>query len=217
MKNITAMEKTAIEKTTTKNITAKITTALLFFLAFFSLTTCLVAQESGQTRKQGWFVGVSPYFLGAEIKTTTEHTTLTERYTTVTRNLDATSVALTASSTDQAEGITTSTQRVYNDDYDNLAISAVLDVCRNNGTYDGAGSYYPINFDATSNTDTATTNGSVNACFNHFQGLAASFSPSLEGTFVDSATLSFSTTSRKQQSHWMLPATASLQLGSTTL
>ena len=194
MKNITAMEKTAIEKTTTKNITAKITTALLFFLAFFSLTTCLVAQESGQTRKQGWFVGVSPYFLGAEIKTTTEHTTLTERYTTVTRNLDATSVALTASSTDQAEGITTSTQRVYNDDYDNLAISAVLDVCRN-GTYDGAGSYYPINFDATSNTDTATTNGSVNACFNHFQGLAASFSPSLEGTFVDSATLSFSTTS----------------------
>ena len=96
---------------------------MLFFLAFFSLTTCLVAQESGQTRKQGWFVGVSPYFLGAEIKTTTEHTTLTERYTTVTRNLDATSVALTASSTDQAEGITTSTQRVYNDDYDNLAIS----------------------------------------------------------------------------------------------
>ena len=69
-----------------------------------------------------------------------------------------------------------------------------MDVCRN-GTYDGAGSYYPINFDATSNTDTATTNGSVNACFNHFQGLAASFSPSLEGTFVDSATLSFSTTS----------------------
>ena len=142
MKNITAMEKTAIEKTTTKNITAKITTALLFFLAFFSLTTCLVAQESGQTRKQGWFVGVSPYFLGAEIKTTTEHTTLTERYTTVTRNLDATSVALTASSTDQAEGITTSTQRVYNDDYDNLAISAVLDVCRN-GTYDGAWKLLP--------------------------------------------------------------------------
>ena len=190
------MEKTAIAK-----ITAKITTtALLFFLALFSLTTCLTAQaqekqQAGQkARKQGWFVGVSPYFLGAEIKTTTEHTTLTERYTTVTRNLDATSVALTASSTDQAEGITTSTQRVYNDDYDNLAISAVLDVCRN-GTYDGAGSYYPINFDATSNTDTATTNGSVNACFNHFQGLAASFSPSLEGTFVDSATLSFSTTS----------------------
>ena len=52
MKNITAMEKTAIEKTTTKNITAKITTtALLFFLAFFSLTTCLVAQESGQRQE----------------------------------------------------------------------------------------------------------------------------------------------------------------------
>ena len=71
------MKKTAIAK-----ITAKITaTALLFFLALFTLTTCLVAQESGQARKQGWFVGVSPYFLGAEIKTTTEHTTLTERYT----------------------------------------------------------------------------------------------------------------------------------------
>ena len=68
MKNITAMEKTAFaSKTAMKKITAKITTtALLFFLAFFSLTTCLVAQESGQARKQGWFVGVSPYFLGAE-------------------------------------------------------------------------------------------------------------------------------------------------------
>ena len=55
------MKKTAIAK-----ITAKITaTALLFFLLLFTLTTCLVAQESGQTRKQGWFVGVSPYFLGA--------------------------------------------------------------------------------------------------------------------------------------------------------
>ena len=70
-------------------------TALLFFLAFFSLTTCLIAQESGQARKQGWFVGVSPYFLGAEIKTTTEHTTLTERYTTVTRTLDATNIGVT--------------------------------------------------------------------------------------------------------------------------
>ena len=48
MKNITIMEKTAIAK-----ITAKITTtALLFFLALFTLTTCLIAQESGQARKR---------------------------------------------------------------------------------------------------------------------------------------------------------------------
>ena len=67
------MKKTTIENTTTKNITAKITaTALLFFVALFTLTTNLMSQE-----KQGWFVGVSPYFLGAKIKTTTENTTLT--------------------------------------------------------------------------------------------------------------------------------------------
>ena len=76
LKNITTIDNiTIIGKTTTKNITAKITaTALLFFLALFTLTTNLMSQE-----KQGWFVGVSPYFLGAEIKTTTENTTLTER------------------------------------------------------------------------------------------------------------------------------------------
>ena len=61
MKNITIMEKTAIKK-----ITAKITTtALLFFLALFTLTTCLIAQESGQTRKQGWFVGGESLFFGS--------------------------------------------------------------------------------------------------------------------------------------------------------
>ena len=82
MKNITVMEKTnmqktAIEKTAMKRITA---TALLFFLAFFSLTTCLVAQESGQqARKQGWFVGVSPFsFVGAEIKTSRTTTTVVD-------------------------------------------------------------------------------------------------------------------------------------------
>ena len=73
MKNITIMEKTIIEKTTIAKIT---TTALLFFLALFTLTTCLVAQESGQTRKQGWFVGVSPFsFVGSEIKTSRTTTT----------------------------------------------------------------------------------------------------------------------------------------------
>ena len=72
IENITIMEKTTIQK-----ITAKITTtALLFFLALFTLTTCLVAQESGQARKQGWFVGVSPFsFIGAEIKTSRTTTT----------------------------------------------------------------------------------------------------------------------------------------------
>ena len=84
MKNITAMEKTTIEKTAMKRIT---TTALLLFLAFFSLTTCLIAQESGQqagqtgqqARKQGWFVGVSPFsFIGTEIKTSRTTTTVVD-------------------------------------------------------------------------------------------------------------------------------------------
>ena len=73
MKNITTIKKTAIEKTAMQKIT---TTALLFFLAFFSLTTNLKAQESGQARKQGWFVGVSPFsFVGTEIKTSRTTTT----------------------------------------------------------------------------------------------------------------------------------------------
>ena len=92
------MKKTTIANTT-KNITAKITaTALLFFVALFTLTTNLMSQE-----KQGWFVGVSPYFLGAEIKTTTEHTTLTEIVTEGTRNLITTDVAFTASTTDRVQ------------------------------------------------------------------------------------------------------------------
>ena len=125
LKNITTIENiTTIKKTTTKNITAKIkTTALLFFLLLFTLTTCLVAQESGQARKQGWFVGVSPYFLGAEIKITTENTTLTEEYTEGTRNLEATSVTLTASTTDQVEGVDSGGSHLYSSDYGNRAIS----------------------------------------------------------------------------------------------
>ena len=172
------------------------TTALLFFLALFTLTTCLIAQESGQTRKQGWFVGVSPYFLGAEIKTTTEHTTLTERYTTGTRTLEATNVAFTASTTDQVEGVSSGGSFVYNSDYGNRAISAVLDICED-GIYDGdANNYNAQNFDATSNTDlVATANTDVSACRNHFLGLANSFSRSLTGVTVDSTSLSSSTTS----------------------
>ena len=187
------MEKTTIEKTTIAKITA---TALLFFLALFTLTTCLIAQESGQARKQGWFVGVSPYFLGAEIKTTTEHTTLTERYTTVTRTLDATNIGeLTVSTTDQAEGANYSGVPFYSSDYGNRAISAVEDICKD-GNYDGTtGDYYHRTFDVISNTMPTTTTGATDACFNHFQGLAASFSQLLTGVIVDSTSLSFSTTS----------------------
>ena len=169
---------------------------MLFFLALFTLTTCLIAQESGQTRKQGWFVGVSPYFLGAEIKTTTEHTTLTERYTTVTRTLDATNIGeLTVSTTDQAEGANNSGVPFYSSDYGNRAISAVEDICKD-GNYDGTtGDYYHRTFDVISNTMPTTTTGATDACFNHFQGLAASFSQLLTGVIVDSTSLSFSTTS----------------------
>ena len=210
MKNITTIKKTALasklafaskiafaSKTAMKKITAKITTtALLFFLLLFALTTCLVAQESGQARKTGWFVGVSPYFLGAEIKTTTENTTLTERYTTGTRTLDATDVTFTASHVNRAEGVSSDGSWVYSSGYNDMAINAVRDICED-GIYDGdANNYNAQNFDATSNTDlVATANTDVSACFNHFQGLAASFSPSLTGVIVDSTSLSFSTTS----------------------
>ena len=59
MKNITTVEKTNIEKTTIEKITTKITaTALLFFLALFTLTTNLKAQEI-RTAKQESRVGLS--------------------------------------------------------------------------------------------------------------------------------------------------------------
>ena len=55
------MEKTAIAK-----ITAKITTtALLFFLALFTLTTCLIAQESGASKKAGLVCGGESLFFGS--------------------------------------------------------------------------------------------------------------------------------------------------------
>ena len=150
MKNITAMQKTAIEK-----ITAKITTtALLFFLALFTLTTCLKAQESGQTRKQGWFVGVSPYFLGAKIKTTTENTTLTERYTEGTRTLDTTSELFSGEIAKASVEFRSSEDGDITSDatIDTFAINAVLDVCAD-GTYTGAGSYFHRDFHENSNTE----------------------------------------------------------------
>ena len=86
-------------------------------------------------------MGVSPYFLGAEIKTTTENTTLTEIYTEGTRNLEGTNVAFTASTTDQVRALKQDGGHLlYNSDYDNIAISAVEDICKD-GTYDGDGTY----------------------------------------------------------------------------
>ena len=195
MKNITAMQKTAIAK-----ITAKITTtALLLFLALFTLTTNLKAQESGQTRKQGWFVGVSPYFLGAKIKTTTENTTLTERYTEGTRTLDTTSelfsgelAVASAEFVDSVDGAISTSDAI-----NTFVINAVLEVCED-ATYTGAGSYFHRDFHENSNTEAEEEENfgtDLSFCRNHFQGLAASFSPSLTGTFVDSTSLSFSNTS----------------------
>ena len=95
-------------------------------------------QQAGQqARKTGWFIGVSPYFLGAEIKTTTEHTTLTEITTELTRTLDPTNAVLTASTTDQVEVYVGETDNTYDysDSQDATAISAVLNVCED-GVYD---------------------------------------------------------------------------------
>ena len=114
-------------------------------------------QQAGQqARKTGWFIGVSPYFLGAEIKTTTEHTTLTEITTELTRTLDPTNAVLTASTTDRVErpvyvGETDNTYD-YSDSQDATAISAVLNVCED-GVYDtdATGAFYAFSVDATSN------------------------------------------------------------------
>ena len=58
------------------------------------------------------------------------------------------------------------------------------------------GDYYSRTFDVISNTMPTTTTGATDACYNHFQGLAAnSFYESLTGVTVDSTSLSFSTTS----------------------
>ena len=85
-------------------LASKIALATILLGFLFALGwggTSLQAQE----RKTGWFVGVSPYFLGAEIKTTTENTTLTEIVSEGTRDLINTDVAFTASTVNPAEGI----------------------------------------------------------------------------------------------------------------
>ena len=58
--------------------------------------------------------------------------------------------------------------------------------------------YYGREFNANSNTEPPgeeNFGADLSFCSNHFQGLAASFSQSLTGTFVDSTSLSFSNTS----------------------
>ena len=167
-------------------------------------------QQAGQqARKTGWFIGVSPYFLGAEIKTTTEHTTLTEITTELTRTLDPTNAVLTASTTDRVERlyyVDSDPTFDYNDSQDATAISAVLNVCED-GVYDtdATGAFYAFSVDATSNeldkpypaailpqivTDTIL----ISTCYDHFQRLATSFIASLKGSSVDSS-LSLLTTS----------------------
>ena len=73
-------------------------------------------------------MGVSPYFLGAEIKTTTENTTLTERYTEGTRT-GGYKRALRAPPIKQ-RALTTVGVPFYSSDYGNRAISAVEDICK---------------------------------------------------------------------------------------
>ena len=93
-----------MKKTTIAKITAKITaTALLLFWVLFTLTTCLTAQEAEETeqqkeqqtgqqaRKQGWFVGVSPFsFIGSEIKTSRTTTTVVDTAGAATFEYEAT-------------------------------------------------------------------------------------------------------------------------------
>ncbi len=178
----------------------KITLAILaslscLFLLFAGVNN-LQAQEA---RQQGWSIGVSPFYLGAKIKTTTENTTLREVVTTGERTLDSTSIDFSASipnnvsldATPGAEGFDDGIRRSYSSNYDATAITAVVDICED-GSYSGAGTYFARNFDATSNPVSSTVNGNKNACFNYFQGLAASFSSSITGTFVDSSSTSVS-------------------------
>ena len=140
--------------------------------------------------------GVSPYFLGAKIKTTIEHTTLTERYTEGKRTLkgrrEVFSGELAGASAElqELDGTVSSSDVI-----DTFAINAALDVC-GSGSYRVERVYDGRDFDATTNTEsTATENTDTSACYDHFIGLKASFSESLTGIIVDSTSLSFSTTS----------------------
>ncbi len=168
----------------------KITLAILFSLSclllLFAAANSLQAQ---QERQQGWSIGVSPFYLGAKIKTTTENTTLTGVGTTVTRTFVTADIEFSASTTDNvpsdatagAEFLGLNGVLLYGSNYDTIAIDAVVDICED-GYYDGAGTYNAI-----------TTEGpaTVTTCFNHFQDIAASFSD-LTGTVVNSSNTSVS-------------------------
>ncbi len=164
-------------------ITLAILASLSCLLLLFAGVNNLQAQEA---RQQGWSIGVSPFYLGAKIKSTTENTTLTEVVTTGTRTFVTADIEFTASTTDAVERYLNTSASVVSLLADNeIAISAVVDICKD-GTYDGAGYYNARQFDANSNADaTAETNTKADACFKHFQGLANSFSD-LTGTNVNS-------------------------------
>ncbi len=173
-------------------ITLAILASLSCLLLLFAGVNNLQAQEA---RQQGWSIGVSPFYLGAKIKTTTENTTLTEIVTTGTRTLDSTSIDFSASipknvslvdATPGVEAILTSAHIGFSATYDTLVINNVVNVCTD-GSYSGVGTYFALQFDANSNAvppATATTDETL--CFKHFQRLANSFSD-LTGTSVDSA------------------------------
>ncbi len=181
-------------------ITLAILASLSCLLLLFAGVNNLQAQEA---RQQGWSIGVSPFYLGAKIKTTTENTTLTEVVTTRTRTVTAdiefsgntTSTFASVDATTGAEGITLAvhtlrTTRSYSSNYDATAIKAVLDIC-DDGSYndeDRMGTYFTsvVQFDATSNAVPPATDTDDAACYDYFQGIAASFSD-LTGTVVDSA------------------------------
>ncbi len=163
-------------------ITLAILASLSCLLLLFAGVNNLQAQEA---RQQGWSIGVSPFYLGAKIKTTTENTTLRAVVTTGTRTLDSTSVTFSASTTDAVLKIINSSSTEESEADSEEAKKIVVDICED-GAYNGTGSYFARQFDATSNADpTATATTDVALCFKHFQRLANSFSD-LTGTSVES-------------------------------
>ncbi len=178
------------ETVKSSKITLAILASLSCLLLLFAGVNNLQAQEA---RQQGWSIGVSPFYLGAKIKTTTENTTLTEyiRKTSITTTFSAsTTDNVSSGETAGAEGLANGGALSYSSNYDAIAIAAVVDICED-GSY-SAGDYTNYQFDATSNPASSTATTDEAACFNHFQGIVASFSEFLAGTVVDSSTTSIS-------------------------
>ncbi len=195
IKSQETMQTQEIRQTKETMKSSKITLAILaslscLFLLFAGVNN-LQAQEA---RQQGWSIGVSPFYLGAKIKTTTENTTLTEIVTETTRTLTSTR-AFSASTTDNvpsdttagAELLNTSGKLIYSSNHDKTAIKAVEDIC-DDGSYNGMGTYLARQFDVNSIADaTATSNIRTDACDEYFQVIEASFDESLTGTTVNSS------------------------------